>query len=417
MERRILHVDQNCYFASVEMIYHPECRDVPMAVVGDAEKRHGIVLAKNQLASKAGVKTAEAIWEAETKCPNLVKLSAHYDKYMYYSQKLREMYMEYTDKVEPFGLDECWLDITNSCLDKSAEDIANEIRERVKNEFNLTCSVGVSFNKIFAKLGSDYKKPDAVTVIDKDNYKDIVWKLPASDLLFIGKHTNDKLAKINIRTIGDIARADRNYLIEYLGKAGDQIWTNANGFDESEVASTDHKREIKSVGNSTTTPSDMTNVREVAGTLRQLSASVASRLRNHKMIGSCIQITVRDKYLHIYDHQRNLYEATNNEAVIYKAAMDLFEESYDWSAPIRSIGVRCTKLVPETNGIQMSIFTNVEQVKKDDKLARVMDTINERYGKGSIRSAAELQSTLSKHYDGSRSDGGICGGGPTNELL
>lgn len=417
MERRILHVDQNCYFASVEMIYHPECRNVPMAVVGDAEKRHGIVLAKNQLASKAGVKTAEAIWEAETKCPNLVKLSAHYDKYSYYSQKLREMYSEYTDKVEPFGMDECWLDITNSCVDRSAFDVANEIRERVKNEFNLTCSVGVSFNKIFAKLGSDYKKPDAVTVISKENYKDIVWNLPASDLLFIGKHTNEKLAKVNIRTIGDIARAERSYLIEYLGKAGDQIWINANGLDETEVNSNDYHREVKSIGNSTTTPSDMTNVREVAGTLRQLSASVASRLRNHKMIGSCIQITVRDKHLHIYDHQRNLFEPTNNELVIYKAALTLFEESYDWSAPIRSIGVRCTKLIPEDSGVQMSIFTNSVKSEKDDKLARVMDNINERYGKGSIRSAAELNSVLGSAYDGNRSDGGICGGGPVNELL
>lgn len=399
------------------MIYHPECRNVPMAVVGDAEKRHGIVLAKNQLASEAGVKTAEAIWQAESKCPDLVKLSAHYDKYSYYSQKLREMYAEYTDKVEPFGLDECWLDITDSCLDRSAYDIAEEIRMRVKEEFNLTCSIGVSFNKIFAKLGSDYKKPDAVTEITRENFKDIVWPLPAGDLLFVGKHTAAKLKKINVNTIGDIAKCERSYLIEYLGKNGDQLWVNASGLDESEVMSVDYQRELKSVGNSTTTPADMTNVMEVSGTLRQLSASVASRLRKHNLLGTVIAITVRDKNLRIFEHQRVLFEPTDNESVIYKAALALFEESYDWAVPIRSIGVRCNKLIRADEGIQLSIFSDIEQTEKDSKIAKVMDSINERYGKGSIRSCAELNSLLNKEYDGSRSEGGICSGGKKNDLL
>ena len=221
MKRIIFHIDQNCYFASVEMISRPELRNVPMAVAGDAKVRHGIILAKNEPAKKYGIKTAEAIWQAQAKCPDLVLVDAHHEKYEFYSKKLREMYSEYTDKVEPFGLDECWLDMTGIVSDyDEAEEVALEIRNRVKEEFKLTCSVGISFNKVFAKLGSDYKKPDATTVFTDQNWQEKIWPLPVSDLLFVGKHTADKLAKINVKTIGDLAKTDVEFINRYLGKNG-----------------------------------------------------------------------------------------------------------------------------------------------------------------------------------------------------
>lgn len=411
MKRTIFHIDQNCYFASVEMIAHPEYRSVPMAVTGDASKRHGIILARNELAKRAGVKTAEAIWQAEQKCPDLVKVSSHYDKYAFYSGKLRAMYEEYSDRVEPFGMDECWVDLTEVIGDRDPGDLADEIRRRVRDEFKLTCSIGVSFNKIFAKLGSDYKKPDATTVITKENFRDVVWPLPAADLLFVGGATSAKLREVNIRTIGDIAGSDREFLRDYLGKAGDMLWRYSNGLDDSPVAPSDYERKHKSVGNSMTTPADILTRRQAAGTFRKLSASVAARLRKHKLIGSCIQITVRDKDLLTYEHQRMLFEPTNSERIIYETAVALFDESYDWHSAVRSVGVRCTKLIPEDSGVQMSLFAESEEQKEENvKLAKAIDDINMRFGTGTVKSCAELDSIISPNYDPDLYDGGITEG-------
>ena len=398
MKRVIFHVDQNCYFASVEMISHPEYRDVPMAVVGDKERRHGIVLAKNQLASQAGVKTAEVIWQAKLKCPDLVLAPAHYDKYTFYSGKLREMYLEYTDKVEPFGLDECWLDLTDSIGDRDPADLADEIRRRVREEFHLTCSIGVSFNKIFAKLGSDYKKPDATTVITEENFRDIVWPLPCSDLLFVGKATGRSLAKVNIKTIGDLARSDKDFLAEYLGKNGPELWINANGLDDSEVKDADYKRTVKSVGNSTTTADDMNSLREISATFHTLSSSVASRLRRHGLKGSVVQITVRDKALQVYEKQKILFRPTDNDSDICEAAIDLFKSSYDWHSGVRSIGVRVTDLVSRDAPEQISLFDNRERDEKRETLDRTIDLIRDRYGRDSVKTCAEL------HCDENASD-------------
>lgn len=411
MKRTIFHIDQNCYFASVEMISHPEYRNVPMAVTGDASKRHGIILARNELAKRAGVKTAEAIWQAEQKCPDLVKVSSHYDKYAFYSGKLRAMYEEYSDKVEPFGMDECWVDMTDVIGDRDPGELADEIRRRVRDEFKLTCSIGVSFNKIFAKLGSDYKKPDATTVITEENFRDIVWPLPAADLLFVGGATNAKLREVNIRTIGDIAKADREFLRDYLGKAGEMLWNYSNGIDDTPVAPADYEREYKSIGNSMTTPADLLTRRQAAGTFRMLSASVASRLRKHGLLGTCVQISVRDKNLDTYEHQRMLFEPTQSEKVIYETAMELFDESYDWHSAVRSVGVRCTKLIPEGSGIQMSMFPEQEKHKEEDgKLAKVIDDINRRFGSVTVRSCAEIEGILSPNYNPEFYDGGITEG-------
>ncbi len=405
MKRIIFHIDQNCYFASVEMISRPELRSVPMAVAGDAKARHGIILAKNELAKKYGVKTAEAIWQAEAKCPGLVIVDAHHEKYEFYSKKLREMYSEYTDKVEPFGLDECWLDMTGIAEDYSeAEKIALEIRDRVKNEFKLTCSVGISFNKVFAKLGSDYKKPDATTVFSDTDWKEKIWPLPVSDLLFVGKHTAEKLLLINIKTIGDLAKADADYIGRYLGKSGIALWEYANGLDDSPVAEAGYRRVPKSVGNSTTTSEDMTSDRQIERTLHMLSESVASRLRRHMLKGSVVQITVRDRDLDIYEKQRILYEPTDDAMTIYSAAKALFRESYDWSKGVRSIGVRCTKLVRSDSGEQMSIFSEVNKTERESKLNKTIDDINRRYGSGVIKSAAEADIPSFQNRTGNISD-------------
>ena len=393
MKRIIFHIDQNCYFASVEMISRPELRNVPMAVAGDAKVRHGIILAKNEPAKKYGIKTAEAIWQAQAKCPDLVLVDAHHEKYEFYSKKLREMYSEYTDKVEPFGLDECWLDMTGIVSDyDEAEEVALEIRNRVKEEFKLTCSVGISFNKVFAKLGSDYKKPDATTVFTDQNWQEKIWPLPVSDLLFVGKHTADKLAKINVKTIGDLAKTDVEFINRYLGKNGVGLWEYANGLDDSPVAESGYKRIPKSVGNSTTTAEDMTSNRQIERTLHMLSESVASRLRRHGLKGTVVQITVRDRDLGIYEKQGILYRATDDAKDIYQAARDLFKNSYDWNKGVRSIGVRCTKLVRSDSGEQLSLFAEAQKSERDERLNKAIDDINRRYGTGVIRSAAEAES-------------------------
>ena len=393
MKRIIFHIDQNCYFASVEMISKPELRNVPMAVAGDASARHGIILAKNEPAKRYGIKTAEAIWQAKAKCPDLVLVDSHHEKYEFYSRKLREMYSEYTDKVEPFGLDECWLDMTGivSGYDE-AEEVALEIRNRVKDEFKLTCSVGISFNKVFAKLGSDYKKPDATTVFSDTDWQEKIWPLPVSDLLFVGKHTADKLLKINVKTIGDLARTDSAYISTYLGKAGAVLWEYANGLDNAPVAESGYKRIPKSVGNSTTTAEDMTSDRQIERTLHMLSESVAMRLRKHGLKGTVVQITVRDRDLAIYEKQSILYRATDDAKDIYEAARDLFKNSYDWNKGVRSIGVRCTKLVRSDSGEQLSLFSEAGKSERDERLNKAIDDINRRYGTSVIKSAAEAES-------------------------
>ena len=392
MKRIIFHIDQNCYFASVEMISRPDLRNVPMAVAGDASVRHGIILAKNEPAKKYGIKTAEAIWQAKAKCPELVLVDAHHEKYEFYSKKIRAMYSEYTDKVEPFGLDECWLDMTGIVSDyDEAEEVALEIRNRVKEEFKLTCSVGISFNKVFAKLGSDYKKPDATTVFTDENWQDKIWPLPVADLLFVGRHTADKLSKINVKTIGDLAKTDGEFISRYLGKAGVMLWEYANGLDDAPVAESGYKRIPKSVGNSTTTAEDMTSDRQIERTLHMLSESVAERLRKHGLKGTVVQITVRDRDLLIYEKQRIIYRPTDDAKTIYAAARDLFKESYDWNKGVRSIGVRCTKLVRSDSGEQLSIFNEVKASERDDRLNKAIDDINRRYGTSVIKSAAEAE--------------------------
>ncbi len=392
MERKILHVDQNCFFASVEMKSHPELRSVPMAVGGDQEQRHGIILAKNQLAGACGIKTAEAIWQAKQKCPSLVVVPGHYDQYTYYSKKAFEMYCQYTDRVESFGLDECWLDVTDACGTASLSNLADEIRSRIRKELELTCSVGASFNKVFAKLGSDYKKPDATTLITRDNFKDIVWPLPVGALLYAGRSTQQRLARINIRTIGQLAAAPYEYIQSYLGKNGLGLWIYANGLDESSVALSTDQRIIKSVGNSATTARDMSCENDIWQTIVSLSDQVSTRLRRYKLVAGTIQIHVRDAELHIFERQQHLLAPTDLADEISRVAIDLFRRSYSWDKPVRSLGVRATQVEGEVDHRQISLFDVNYETDDKRRVAAVVDNLRMRFGKQSVLRGIQLTS-------------------------
>lgn len=390
MDRKILHVDQNCFFASVEMVNQPKLRDVPMAVGGDEEKRHGIILAKNRHAAAYGIKTAETLWQARRKCPGLIVVPPHYEQYTYYSQMLFEMYCQYTDRVESYGLDECWLDLTGVAGVDDPVRIADEIRDRVRKEFDLTCSVGVSFSKIFAKLGSDYKKPDATTLISRKNYKEIAWPLPVGDLLFVGRATKEKLAKINIQTIGALATMSPDYLREYLGINGVKLWLSANGAEQTPVADHLRNREVKSIGNSTTTARDMLNEQDVWKTMVALSDRIAGRLRHQRLQAGTVQIWARGSDLRGFERQKQLFSHTNRADVIAKTAMFLFRSNYHWRCPVRSLGVRTTGLLSADQNRQKSIF-DADYKRTDAKeLEEVIDKIRMQHGDLSIRRGIQL---------------------------
>ena len=265
MDRIILHCDCNCFYASCELLSHPDLRQLPVAVCGDPTERHGIILAKNEPAKRCGVKTAETIWKAKQKCPGLILLPPHHRLYAEYSKKINAVYGEYTDLVEPFGIDESWLDVTNSLhlFGGDARALADTLRGRIKREFGLTISVGVSFNKVFAKLGSDYKKPNATTVIARDNWRDIVFPLPVGDLLFVGRSAQELLGRYGVRTIGELSKCSEEMLETLMGKMGSQLYRYANGLDDSPVRGAADREPIKSVGNSTTFRRDLTRWDEV----------------------------------------------------------------------------------------------------------------------------------------------------------
>ena len=385
MERVILHSDLNNFYASVELRDHPELRGRPLAVCGDPEARHGIVLAKDQLAKKAGVKTGDAIWQAKQKCRELQIVLPHYDRYLQVSSATREIYVSYTDQVEPFGLDECWLDVGGSAgLFGSGAAIGDEIRDRIRRELGLTVSVGVSYNKVFAKLGSDYKKPDATTVITRDNYRELVWTLPVSDLLYVGPATTKKLGRYGVRTIGDLARASLEFLQLTLGKVGVMLWQFANGQDRSQVAPYYFVPPVKTVGNSTTAPRDLSTDDDVKITLYALCESVATRLRAQFSVCSTVQLGVRDAGLLWYERQVKLPLPSCSSSALFHAAFALFQENRP-SKPVRSLSVRASGLSLEAEADQFSLFPEENRARRHTDLERAMDQIREKYGYHSIQ--------------------------------
>lgn len=388
-DKTILHCDLNNFFASVECLKHPELKGYPVAVCGSIENRHGIILAKNEEAKKYGIKTAEVVWQAKQKCPDLVLLSPHMEEYHYYSCKVFDIYSQYTDLIEAFGIDECWLDVTGSnLLFGDGETIANTLRERIKKELSLTISVGVSFTKIFAKLGSDMKKPDAVTCITKENYQNKVWPLPVNELLGIGKSTMKTLDKFGIRTIGDLAKTDIEFLKKQLGKSGEYFHAAANGYSDDTVSNKDSYEAAKSIGNSTTCKSDLFNNDEAWTVFYSLAESVSARLRRHGFYARGIQITIKDNSLAVKEFQCSLNSPTRHPKELAQTAFALFTKHYDWSKPVRMLGIRTFHFTDDNQSIQYNMFSPPQKTDELEQLEAKIDILREKYGSSSIKRAS-----------------------------
>lgn len=384
--RVILHSDINCCYAAIEHLHHPELNGKPLAVGGDPESRHGIVLTADYIAKKYGVKTGMALWQAKQLCPEITFVSPRMDLYLRFSRMAHEIYAEYTDLQEAYGIDESWLDVTASATIKGdGYSIAKEISNRMKSELGITVSIGVSFNKIFAKLGSDYKKPDAITTMYSDEFQTKAWNLPVGDLLYVGRSTNRKLTKIGIRTIGDLARTDEAILVSLLGKMGSVLWAFANGYDDSPVRKENAHAPIKSVGNSTTTHRDLVNDEDVKIVIYVLAESVSARLRENGFRCRVVEISIRDNDLFSFTRQRKISNATNITEEIAVEAYRLFKESYDWRKPIRSVGVRGADLVNDNYWEQIDLFCDFQMREKHMKMDAAVDDIRRRFGFYSIQ--------------------------------
>ena len=390
MGRAILHIDMNSCYASIECLHHPEIRHLPVAVGGDVEARHGIILAKNELAKRAGVKTGEALWQAKQKCPDLVIVPPHYQLYLRFSRMARAIYAEYTDLIEPFGLDEAWIDVTGSGVFGDAIEIAETIRKRVKFELGITVSIGVSFNKIFAKLGSDYKKPDAITVFGKDDYREKVWPLPVEELLYVGPATTRKLRARCIRTIGDLAQTDPSLLHSWLGKMGYVLHAFANGNDPSPVAPLGEEAIIKSIGNSTTTPRDLTCEEDVNIIFYVLAESVAARMRENGFRAKTVQISLRDIDLFSFERQCKLESPSCLASELHDAGMRLLRDHYRFRKPLRSVGIRGMDLVPIQTAMQLNFFEDPVRREKRERLEVAVDELRRRFGHAAVSRAVTM---------------------------
>ena len=387
VDRVILHIDMNNFYASVETLYDPSLKDIPMAVGGDKERRHGIVLAKNMLAKAKGVKTAEALWEAERKCPGIKFVPPHFERYAKYSRLAKEIYMQYTDMVESFGLDECWLDVTGSRrLFGSGREIAEEIRARVKDELGLTVSIGVSFNKIFAKLGSDYKKPDATTVIARGNWRDIVFPLPVGDFLFVGRSAQELLDRYGVRTIGELSKCSEEMLETLMGKMGSQLYRYANGLDDSPVRGAADREPIKSVGNSTTFRRDLTRWDEVQSGISLLSDSVAMRLRRYGLYCGGVQVGIKNSRFQVFSRQTTLDHSTHLMREINDTALRLAKDLWKAPDPIRLLSVTALHLTEEAQSYrQLDLLgTDDTQQEKQEAVESAMDALRKKFGRGVI---------------------------------
>ena len=391
MDRTILHCDCNSFFASVETAINPSYRDVPMAVCGSQEDRHGIVLAKNEKAKKYGVQTAETVFSAKRKCPSLVIASPHYDQYERYSKMVNAIYAEYTDKVEPFGIDESWLDVTASRrIFGSGEEIAELIRQRIKKEIGITVSIGVSFNKVFAKLGSDYKKPDAITVISRDNFEQIVYPLPVSDLLFVGKRTSEELLRIGVKTIGDLANTSKDMLRHRFGKMGEMLSDYANGRDESPVGA-DENHEVKSISNGFTFRHDLLTREECRTGIDFLCEEIGARLRSKSLKCNTVALTIKDTRLKTIQRQRPLKNASDINREISALAYEILCDEWSENIPIRMLTVSVTGLVDTSSSFtQLDLFAEVDGTArdKDKKREETVDAIRKRFGSSAISSGA-----------------------------
>lgn len=384
LERVILHSDLNSFYASVEMMLDPSLRGKAVAVCGATEERHGIVLAKSDLAKKAGVKTGMVNWEARQLCKDLIMVPPHYDQYLKYSKLTQSIYQRYTDLIEPFGMDECWLDVTGCGVYGDGMKIAEKIRRSCREELGLTVSIGVSYNKIFAKLGSDLKKPDAITEIRRDTYQEQIWPLDCSEMIYCGRATTAKLAKYGIHTIGDVAQTDPMFLKRLLGVNGLSLWRYANGTDQSRVMHRDFVSPVKSIGHGITCTADLENDEEVWKVILELSQDVGHRLRVHELSARGVQLFVRGHDLGGSQFQCKLPFKTQLPSEIGAAAYRLFQERYRWGSKVRAVCVRAIDLVPQKDPDQLSLFVDAARLERRERLEDAVEDLRRRFGKHAI---------------------------------
>lgn len=389
MERTIFHCDLNSYFASVEIMLNPKLKGKPVAVCGNPEDRHGIVLAESLQAKLCGVSTGEVIWQAKAKCPDLIIVEPHYEQYIKYSCFANIVYSRYTDTIERFGIDEAWLDVTSSMrlFGKSAYELADEIRQRIKRELGLTISVGVSFNKIFAKLGSDMKKPDAITEITQKGFKEKIFHLPVSELFGIGKTTASSLNLLGIFTIGDLANSSPEFLQIRFGENGVKMWRYANGLDNSAVCLANEPSVVKSISHGTTGIRDLVDIEDVKNTVFDLSQDISHRLRKYGLLASGIKFAVRDCNLKIRQFQCSLDIPTQSFYELANKSLDLFSSSYEFKNPIRSLTVCAINLESVYKSVQFNFNTDIQKHIKREKIENAMEEICEKYGKGTVKPA------------------------------
>lgn len=395
-ERVILHCDMNNFFASCELLDKPHLKGIPVAVTGDPKRRRGIILAKNQEAKSKGVVTAETIWTAKKKCPELVLLPSNHEKYKKYSRLINSIYYRYTDMIEPFSIDESWLDVTGSRnIFGSGKEIADDIRATVKKELGLTLSVGVSYNKVFAKMGSEYKKPDATTVITHENFKALLWNKPVEELFFVGKATCIKLNKLGIKTIGDLAEAKDGVILKSLGKHGSTILKYARGEDDEPVASAKYGDDIKSIGNGVTFSRDITNLEEARTVIFQISHRVAERLRHKNKYAGGVKIDIKSTDFKTISRQKSISQPTDISFEIASIAFELLKKNWDFTKAIRLITVTAINITDQEESCQISFLDNSglsEQERAQlESMDRAVDSIREKFGRSAIKTAASIK--------------------------
>lgn len=396
INRVILHCDMNGFFASVELLDYPELRNVPMAVCGDPKNRHGIILAKNEIAKSFGINTAETLWQARRKCPQLQCVPPHMEKYQEYSKRINDIYNRYTDLVEPFSIDESWLDVTASqYLFGSGPEIADQIRSVVKNELGLTLSVGVSFNKIFAKMGSEYKKPDATTVITSDNYQSILWPLPIEEMFFVGKVSAEKLRKSGIGTIGALALSPASVIKGLLGKHGEMLHSYANGLDDAPVSTGKDYQVTKSIGNSMTFRRDLLGWDDASTALTALADKVSERLRKSSVCAGGIRLEIKDPSFQTISRQRLFPTPVSNVSDLTKMAMAILLDEWMPSKPIRLLQLTAIQLTEQQTEEQLTLFAKEsETLQKQEQIGVAMDEIREKFGSSAIAFGSVLHNDI-----------------------
>lgn len=404
-ERTIYHIDCNAFYATVECMERPELALVPMAVAGDPQSRCGIILAKNDRAKAYGIQTAETVYQALRKCPDLVLVPPRHGRYMEVSRQVKKLFAEYTDQVESFGADEAWLDVTGSLryFKSTPVQLANTIRERVKRDIGVTVSVGVSFNKIFSKLGSDMKKPDATTLITPGNFRRKVWPLPVEELLFVGEHAAERLKSHQLGTIGDVARCDCAYLEQLMGKGGDMLWAYANGLDDSPVRRIGEREKPKSIGNGMTFRRDLLGWEELRAGVVALSDEVAERLRQEGLQCATLQVTIRRPDMKTITRQAVMDHPTHLQKEIIDMAMRLLHMHWRDNAPVRALTITAQQLMPDCAvREQLCLFGKDQRTTRDkfEKAEKAMQLLRHKYGRECMAMGCAASEELGIHQPG-----------------